>query len=808
MNHFYERINIADITDDELLTHDLNSVRCYKLIGDDAFMKSTDHCDEFFRNIHAFLNGLDVSLVCTFVMKRINQKMPIIERAKRYLSDDSTIQELLFDESNRALEKGSMNTDIYMFVQKSKKKRKSFLSDYAFSGLFEKDALELDQERQKLDEFEAQLTSLSQVTFERMNKNDVYRYCYQSLNLAPPTSVEGDYFFKDCSLREQLVKSFIDHQANYIQVGSHMIGSLSMDWLPVNANGRLMHDLYYKNPNANTVIVTIEKASQDILNELQSKKSLYQTFSLSDQSDNTETITHSSRTNDLQIAQDQLNEGTETLFVYSFKCLCYSDSVSELKRVMSFTKNLLNTLDHADFVTDDFCHLDHFVSQLPGHPYHSIEQWVLSSHLAVFLPLYQPYQGTPEYPQFLFKNHWDELIPLSIRYGEADLNANHSMVVAPTGSGKSFFINHLIKTMRITAPDDYVTVIDKGNSYKKICKVLNGDYYDIDFKPEYAMSPFPRKSDIFNDNEINKDQLIYIRQLVTLLIQDVNLKELSNAQERLIEKGILNVYKVSDDTTIPIITNFIECFKCVEVQDNEDQVFIKKAIKNLGIYSDPESPFSLLLNQPKQIELTNRFAVFEIGNLTKYPKLRNIYFFIIYNLVSLRMNDKERQQDIIYDEVEDILTDPNCASVVRRQYLGARKFGNRICCISQNIEHFTKEGLEDIPANADIKYILKLKPESIQCLVDLGFNENEVAYIENNLQARRDIFIKYGDHSVVAKLEPSDLEKELYSTDFKTFQKYETLYSEKEIENPLEVIQKKIPQKTLPTIVKTKAFSL
>ena len=45
-----------------------------------------------------------------------------------------------------------------------------------------------------------------------------------------------------------------------------------------------------------------------------------------------------------------------------------------------------------------------------------------------------------------------------------------------------------------------------------MCKVLEGDYYDIDFKPEYAMSPFPRKSDIFNGQEIKEDQLIYIRQ--------------------------------------------------------------------------------------------------------------------------------------------------------------------------------------------------------------------------------------------------------------------------------------------------------
>ena len=87
-----------------------------------------------------------------------------------------------------------------------------------------------------------------------------------------------------------------------------------------------------------------------------------------------------------------------------------------------------------------------------------------------------------------------------------------------------------------------------------------------------------------------------------------------------------------------------------------------------------------------------------------------------------------------------------------------------------------KEGLEDIPSNADIKYILKLKPES-SCLPDIILMKMR-SYIESNLEPRRDIFIKYGEHAVVAKLEPSDLE-ELYSTDFETFQKYDDLYSAK-----------------------------
>ena len=51
------------------------------------------------------LNGLDESLICTFVFKRLNKNEPIVSRARQYLSKDKTIESLLFDDSNRAIEK-------------------------------------------------------------------------------------------------------------------------------------------------------------------------------------------------------------------------------------------------------------------------------------------------------------------------------------------------------------------------------------------------------------------------------------------------------------------------------------------------------------------------------------------------------------------------------------------------------------------------------------------------------------------------------------------------------------------------------
>ena len=185
MKKLVQRINIAEISED-LLTYDLNVVRCYKLIGNDVFLKSFDHGDEFFRTIHSFLNGLDDSLICTFVFKRINKNKPIISRARQYLNQDKTIESLLFDDSNRVIQKGSMATEIYLFVQKSGNKKKTAFTDYAFAGLFEKDLEALALEREVLDQFDQKLKALPQVQFQRMSKDQIYSYCYQSLNLEAP----------------------------------------------------------------------------------------------------------------------------------------------------------------------------------------------------------------------------------------------------------------------------------------------------------------------------------------------------------------------------------------------------------------------------------------------------------------------------------------------------------------------------------------------------------------------------------------------------------------------------------------------
>ena len=92
----------------------------------------------------------------------------------------------------------------------------------------------------------------------------------------------------------------------------------------MNAKGQLMRDLYYKNYNAQTAILTIEKASSEVIDDSNQRR-VYQTFNLSDDADNTDTISNSSRTSDLQVAQEALNEGSEKLFISSFKVLCYSD---------------------------------------------------------------------------------------------------------------------------------------------------------------------------------------------------------------------------------------------------------------------------------------------------------------------------------------------------------------------------------------------------------------------------------------------------------------------------------------------------
>ena len=212
--------------------------------------------------------------------------------------------------------------------------------------------------------------------------------------------------------------------------------------------------------------------------------------------------------------------------------------------------------------------------------------------------------------------------------------------------------------------------------------------------------------------------------------------------------------------------------------EKKDDPFIKDCVKGLRFYVDEKSAYAILLNRPSQLNLDHRFVVFDTTKMKDHPRLQRLYFFLINYSVQLKMMRLVKegiQQLVIFDEAWKILESAQTASLVETLYREARRYGTKICCISQSAKDFTEnQNVKIIPENAQIKMVLHHDQDKVKGLAELGLNEKECQVV-TQMKEKRDIFFKAGQNSTVLKLEASKMDIEICSTDSESLKKYQPI---------------------------------
>lgn len=361
----------------------------------------------------------------------------------------------------------------------------------------------------------------------------------------------------------------------------------------------------------------------------------------------------------------------------------------------------------------------------------------------------------------------------------------NKFILGPSGSGKSFFTNHLVR--QYWEQGTHVLLVDTGNSYLGLCNLINsrthgedGIYFTYTEDNPIAFNPFYSDDGFF---DIEKKESIKTL-ILTLWKRDdeapTRAEEvaLSNAVNLFLEK-MKNSRKIT-----PSFNSFYEFIRKDYSKVLEDKKTREKDfdIHNFLNVLEPYyrgGEYDYLLNSEKQLDLlSKRFIVFELDNIKDNKVLFPIVTIIIMETFISKMRRlKGIRKLILLEEAWKAISKEGMAEYIRYLFKTVRKFFGEAIVVTQEVEDIISSPIvkETIINNSDCKILLDQRKymnkfESIQAL--LGLTDKERAQIlsinmANNPSRRyKEVWIGLGGvQSAVYATEVSVAEYYCYTTE-------------------------------------------
>ena len=361
----------------------------------------------------------------------------------------------------------------------------------------------------------------------------------------------------------------------------------------------------------------------------------------------------------------------------------------------------------------------------------------------------------------------------------------NKFVLGPSGSGKSFFMNHLIR--HYYEQGAHVLLIDTGNSYKGLCELIHrrtrgedGIYLNYTDEAPICFNPFYVEDGVY---DVEKRESIKTLILTLWKRED----EAPTRSEEVALSNAVNLYLTkikSDPAVVPSFDTFYE-FVATDYRRLLQQKKVREKDFDWANFLNVLEPFyrggeyDYLLNSNRQMDLLHkRFIVFELDNISENRTLLPVVTIIIMETFLAKMRRLQGVRKVLLlEEAWKAIAKEGMASYVRYLFKTVRKYFGEAIVVTQEVEDIISSPIvkESIINNADCKILLdqrkyRNKFDQIQTL--LGLTDKERAQVLSinlsNDPARRykEVFISLGGvQSAVYATEVSDEEYLAFTTE-------------------------------------------
>ena len=776
---FLKELDLFDVDDSVIIGVSGSLGKGYRLQGKDLLLEKDSEIRDFENRMRRFLNSLPEKVTLHFVVR---QREGDKELLRDYLASIRADHELSKKFAQARIETHLNNAfikrEVYLFVvvhPAGKKPRNSLVPDMSIA--FNKKAVRLEEAefRKLVDHLEVVTSEIKEslkdlgITGTKLDDGDILQYCHELLNPSEDVddetndSIQLESEAEDPStLRSKLLLSvpYAGYDAFYLNKYFHQAVNLSE--LPETTDLKSMKSFEGALGKEYYLSVTLEVPDQEKEKSgLRRSGNLSRAESFYSRTKNHEAL---AKEGDTDALLTEIAESSDKLFYYSLSVIVRSTEKEASDRIAREALRGFRYLgDGARAILDHLNHDRLFLSLLPLQGGENPLAFLVSSETAVnLLPLQSSWPGT-ERIGLLLKTYRNE--PLKLDLFDSSLASKHALMLGSTGSGKSFFTNHVLMHFLSEAPDHDVIVLDLGGSYRKLAGVLGGSYLEVECSEEFALNPFPSKEVLFpEEGEADATFLQFLKELLQKMI---NPERAWSASEKVIlERVIRYVYKNLSPKEAPLLGDIQKYLLSYGAGDEEDRMRAYKFAKELTLFCEGE--YSKILNRPARFDFDSRFAVFDLRKISQYEELQEILLLIIPFALRRKFENVNRKKILVLDECWHLLKKTQGVDLIELFFRTMRKMNGAVLAISQNPEDFLGSEIANVMANnAHVKYILRLK-KGHEELESLGFNENQIKAVRE-LEVRpgrySEIFILFDQKSVLAKLEPSPLEYWIATTD-------------------------------------------
>jgi len=389
----------------------------------------------------------------------------------------------------------------------------------------------------------------------------------------------------------------------------------------------------------------------------------------------------------------------------------YGEKSQDVKKILSFLKKIgrvkvkegdreVNLFPEGTVEIDRYTPVHTLLQTLPGNL--NVEEYrfrTMLSNACDYTPMVGAvrFPGSEKKPASLFLTREGDVVRFSLF--DAMLNAWLAVITGDTGSGKSYTANYFISDL--IAQGVKLWILDKQDSYVKLCKYAGGNYYRVTLESPVSFNIFDG-TDIEPKTEEERDYKaeklkVLLNFLRTVLGRD---QKLTAVEEGILTEAVSRYLK-EGGSDVPILGEFRKFLKDFGTTETQRRT-AEKFHSILATYTEEEG-LGKFFNRKTSFNEDAQVSVLEVGQIQDNPALIETLLMVFLSYINYySYRNRKEHKAFIGDEIWSFLTTPSIANFFVTIFRTYRKLGTGAILISQYLKDFTGE-----TGGVDLSAILK-----------------------------------------------------------------------------------------------------